>query len=119
MDEDSVLSDMDRVGNELADLRRRLTALEAEQARQLSSPTQTEDEVTPLEAAGPSASAELAIGLLQEQFSPAYVARAVVALESHLADMERFAATANEGAARQSKLAATMRLRDPADALRR
>ena len=41
--------------------------------------------------------------------SPPYIARAVVAVEGHLADMDRFAATGREIEAQQSKVAAAMR----------
>jgi hypothetical protein len=108
VDEDSVGSEMTRVGSDLTDLRRRVTALEAEHARLLSCRT-VDEESARLQAARSSAGLELAGDLPHEQFSPAYLGRAVVAVENHLADMERFAATGDERAAQESKLAAAMR----------
>jgi hypothetical protein len=76
-------------GDDLADLRRRLAVLEAQHALPLGRCMRGAD------GGG--------------QFTPAYLGRALVAIEDHLAEMERFAALGDEGAARQSKLAATMR----------
>ena len=44
-----------------------------------------------------------------ELLTPPYLTGALTAIEDHLADMERFAATGEEAAARQAKLAAAMR----------
>jgi hypothetical protein len=44
-----------------------------------------------------------------EPLTPPYIARAVIAVEGHLSDMERFAATGNEIAAQESRVAAASR----------
>jgi hypothetical protein len=67
-------------------------------------------EITRFRTATPeSVSTEAAAGGL-EPLTPPYIARAVVAVEGHLADMERFAAVGNEAAAQESKVAAAMRV---------
>ena len=77
-----------------ADLLGRMTELEAEVAR--------------LRLAAQAASTQIASSQ-QEPFTPPYVARGLVAVEGHLADMDRFAAIGDEMAAQQSKVAAAMR----------
>jgi hypothetical protein len=79
---------------ELAELRRSIASIEVEVA-QLRPALQ--------------ATSRQAVTSRQVPLTPPYVARAVIAVEDHLADMERFAETGDEMAAQQAKVAAAMR----------
>src|SRR5579871_3236204 len=79
---------------QLTDLSKRVTELEIEIAR-----LQPETQAAPEES----------LRFRQLPLTPPYVSRAVVAVEDHLADMERFAATGDEAAAQKAKVAAAMR----------
>jgi hypothetical protein len=79
---------------QLTDLRNRVAELEVEVAR-----------LRPEAGATPRAMPRSR----QIPLTPPYVARAVVAVEDHLQDMERFAATGDEIAAQQAKVAAATR----------
>jgi hypothetical protein len=80
---------------QLAELGRRVTELELE--------------VTRLRSVRPDSAPEEVVNSRLQPFTPPYIARAVVAVEGHLSDMERFAVTGNENAAQQSRIAAAMR----------
>jgi hypothetical protein len=80
---------------QLTDLSKRVAELEVEIAR-----------LRPEARAAPEESLRSA----QIPLAPPYVARAVVAVENHLADMERFAATGDETAAQQAKVAAVIEI---------
>lgn len=81
--------------SELAELNRRVAGLELE--------------VTRLRPATAEAASTESVTASLAPLMPPYIAQAVVAVEGHLADMERFVATGNEIAAQQSRIAAAMR----------
>lgn len=85
-----------RKSAQLTELSRRVAELELEITRFRTATTE-------------SVSTEAAADALQP-ITPPYIARAVIAVEGHLADMERFAAIGNEAAAQESKVAAAMRV---------
>jgi hypothetical protein len=97
-------------GTELAELRRRVAALEAEHARLLAGyAANIETENARLRFITPPVVPEEAVEPSGEPLSPPYLGRALVAIEDHLADMERFVAIGDDAAARQSKVAAVLR----------
>jgi hypothetical protein len=97
-------------GRDLSELRARVAALEAEQARLLAGyATSLETEVARLRSIGPQVTPGEAAERRGKPLTPPYLGRALVAIEDHLADMETFAAAGNYEAARQSKLAAAAR----------
>jgi hypothetical protein len=89
-----------------AELSSRVAALEAEQARRLANDAASADaQVAQL----PSPAGKKVPESFEEPLTPPYLARALVAIEDHMADMERFVAVGDDAAARMSKLAAASR----------
>lgn len=92
-------------GRNLAELRARVAALEAEQARLLAGyAANLESEVARLRSVGPQVIPGYAAEPRSEPLTPPYLGRALVAIDDHMAAMETFAAAGNYDAARQSKL---------------
>jgi hypothetical protein len=87
-----------------------VAALEAEHAQLLAGhAANMESEIARLRSVTLPAVSEEAAEESRQPLTPSYLGRALVAIEDHLADMERFVAIGDEAAARQSKVAAALR----------
>jgi hypothetical protein len=94
----------------VAELRSRIAALEADYARALQAQAlHLETEIARLHSATKPGLSEEMAERRREPLTPAYVGRALVAVEGHMADMERFAEVGDDDAARESKVAAVSR----------
>lgn len=105
----AAVPDGGKIALELAQLRSRVAALEADYAQALQARAlNLETEIARLHSA-PQPGAWAEVAERREQLTPAYVGRALVAVEDHVADMDRFAAVGDDEAARRSKVAAASR----------
>lgn len=98
-----------QLGRELAALRCRVAALETEQARLLARYAADLESENARLRSGSGATGTTAPDTAVERLSAPYIGRALVAVENHLAEMERWAALGNDVAASQSKVAAATR----------